>query len=155
MNNINADLLQWFVTFFDKMSTSGSGAARFTNKSAIKNQNMLNLELNGEQLDNIRGVDLFDMQQRNKFIKETCFTLCVMDIFSKYACVVHLKDKKSSQPLMTFKKFQMNQDANQTKYGQIKGANFKIDHGNHGHMLLVILGTMKFLRSLMKKNGKK
>ena len=103
--------------FFDKMSASGSGVTTFANKSAIKNQSMLSLEQAEEQLENIRGVDLFDMQLRNKFVKETCFTLCVMDIFSKSTRFVHLKDKKSLQPLMIFKFFYMNQDANQTKYG--------------------------------------
>ena len=99
------------------MSALGSGAATFASKHDIKNQNMLNLGLAEEQLEKIRGADLFDMQLRNKFIKETCFTLCVMDIFSKYASVVHLKDEKSLQPLMIFKNFYINQDANQTKYG--------------------------------------
>ena len=103
--------------FFDKMSASGSGVTTFANKSAIKNQSMLSLEQAEEQLENIRGVDLFDMQLRNKFVKETCFTLCVMNIFSKSTRFVYLKDKKSLQPLMIFKIFYMNQDANQTKYG--------------------------------------
>ena len=105
--------------FFDNflMSALGSGAATFASKHDIKNQNMLNLGLAEEQLEKIRGADLFDMQLRNKFIKETCFTLCVMDIFSKHASVVHLKDEKSLQPLMIFKKFYINHDANQTKYG--------------------------------------
>ena len=62
--------------FFDNflMSASGSGAATFPSKYDIKNQNMLNLGLAEEQLENIRGADLFDMQLINKFIKETCFT---------------------------------------------------------------------------------
>ena len=34
------------------------------------------------------------MQLRNKFNKELRFLLCVIDIFSKYAWVVPLKDKK-------------------------------------------------------------
>ena len=35
------------------------------------------------------------MQLLNKYNKEIRFLLCVIDIFSKYAWVVPLKDKKS------------------------------------------------------------
>ena len=44
--------------------------------------------------DNIWGVDLADMQLLSKFNKGFRFLLCVIDIFSKYAWVVPLKDKK-------------------------------------------------------------
>ena len=43
--------------------------------------------------DNIWGVDL-DMQLLRKCNKGVIFLLCVIDIFSKYAWVVPLKDKK-------------------------------------------------------------
>ena len=45
--------------------------------------------------DNIGGSDLADMQLINKFNKRFRFLLCVIDIVSKYAWVVPLKDKKS------------------------------------------------------------
>ena len=44
--------------------------------------------------DSILGVDLADMQLLSKFNKGFRFLLCVIDIFSKYAWVVPLKDKK-------------------------------------------------------------
>ena len=44
--------------------------------------------------DNIWGVDLADMQLLSKYNKGIRFLLCVVDIFSKYAWVVLLKDKK-------------------------------------------------------------
>ena len=44
--------------------------------------------------DNIWGVDLADMQLLSNFNKGFRFLLCVIDIFSKYAWVVPLKDKK-------------------------------------------------------------
>ena len=44
--------------------------------------------------DNIWGTDLADMQLISKFNKGYRFLLCVIDIFSKYAWVVPLKDKK-------------------------------------------------------------
>ena len=43
---------------------------------------------------NIWGVDLADMQLLSKFNKGLKFLLCVIDIFSKYAWVVPVKDKK-------------------------------------------------------------
>ena len=44
--------------------------------------------------DNIWGADLADMQLISKFNKGVRFLLCVIDIFSKYAWVIILKDKK-------------------------------------------------------------
>ena len=44
--------------------------------------------------DNIWGVDLADKQLLSKYNKGIRFLLCVIDIFSKYAWVVPLKDKK-------------------------------------------------------------
>ena len=44
--------------------------------------------------DNIWCADLADMQLISKFDKRFRFLLCVIDIFSKYAWVVPLKDKK-------------------------------------------------------------
>ena len=44
--------------------------------------------------DNIWGVELADMQLLSKFNKGFRFLLCVIDIFSKYAWVIPLKDKK-------------------------------------------------------------
>ena len=44
--------------------------------------------------DNIWGADLADMHLISKFNKGFRFLLCVTDIFSKYAWVVPLKDKK-------------------------------------------------------------
>ena len=44
--------------------------------------------------DNILGLDLADIQLRSKFNKGFRFFLRVIDIFSKYARVIPLKDKK-------------------------------------------------------------
>ena len=44
--------------------------------------------------DNIWGVDLADMQLISKHNKGIRYLLCVIDLFSKYAPVVSLKDKK-------------------------------------------------------------
>ena len=44
--------------------------------------------------DNIWGVDLADMQLTSKYNKGITYLLCVTDLFSKYACVVPLKERK-------------------------------------------------------------
>ena len=46
-------------------------------------------------IDNIWGADLADMQLLSNFNKRFWFLLHVIDIYSKYAWVVPLKDKKS------------------------------------------------------------
>ena len=45
--------------------------------------------------DNIWGVDLADMQLTSRFNKKIRYLLCVIDLFSRYAWVVPLKDKNS------------------------------------------------------------
>ena len=55
--------------------------------------------------DNIWGDDLADMQLISKFNKGTRFLLCVIDVFSKYAWVIPLKDKKVLLLFMLFKGF--------------------------------------------------
>ena len=52
--------------------------------------------------DNIWGADLADMKLINKFNKGVSFLLCVIDIFSKYAWVVPLKNKKCVSIVNTF-----------------------------------------------------
>ena len=54
--------------------------------------------------DNIWGDDLANMQLIRKFNKGIRFLLCVIDIFSKYAWVARLKDKKRTAVTNAFQK---------------------------------------------------
>ena len=54
--------------------------------------------------DNIWGADLADMQLLSKFNKGFRFLLCIIDIFSKYAWVIPLKDKKGISIVNAFQK---------------------------------------------------
>ena len=47
--------------------------------------------------DNIWGVDLADMKLLSRQNKGIKYLLCVIDLFSKYAFVVPLKDKKGKK----------------------------------------------------------
>ena len=97
---------------FDKKST-GSGIAN----NEIKQNLQLAEELHKPIItkfkkikvysgfkDNIWGADLADMQLISKFNKRFRFLLCVIDIFSKYAWVVPLKDKKGISIVNAFQK---------------------------------------------------
>ena len=54
--------------------------------------------------DNIWGVDLADMQSLSKFNKGFRYLLCAIDLFSKYAWVIPIKDKKGTSIVNAFKK---------------------------------------------------
>ena len=55
-------------------------------------------------IDNIWGTDLADMQLISKFDKGICFLLCVIDLCSKYAWVLPLKDKNGITITNAFQK---------------------------------------------------
>ena len=99
--------------FFDKKSV-GSGAKRVNTKIAPQNQQLAE-ELHKPIVkkfkkrkvystfkDNIWGAELADMQLLNKYNKGIRFLLCVIDIFSKYAWVVPLKDRKGISIVKAF-----------------------------------------------------
>ena len=57
--------------------------------------------------DNICEVDLADMQSLSKYSKGIKYLLCAIDLFSKYAFAVPIKDKKRTSIVNAFqKKFQ-------------------------------------------------
>ena len=95
--------------FFDKKS-NGSGTANEPNyqlanelhKPIIKN--FKKRKIYSSFRDNIWGVDLADMQSLRKYNKGIKYLLCAIALFSKYAWVVPLKDKKVLVLLMHFKK---------------------------------------------------
>ena len=56
-------------------------------------------------IDNIWDADLANIQLISKFNKGFRFLLCDIDIFSKYAWVIPLKDKKGISISKYFKRF--------------------------------------------------
>ena len=97
----------------DKKS-KGSGA-RHVNAKVIPQNQQLAAELHKLSIkkfekrkvhaafkDNIWGADFTDMQLLSRYNKGIRFLLCVIDIFSKYAWVVPLKDKKAISVVKAF-----------------------------------------------------
>ena len=95
--------------FFDKKSI-GSGTAKASSlkladelhKPVIKKFNKRNVYLQFK--DNIWGVDLADMKLLSKQNKGIKYLLCAIDLYSKYALVVPLKDKKGISIVNAFDK---------------------------------------------------
>ena len=54
--------------------------------------------------DNIWDVDLADIQSLTKYNKRTKYLLCAIDLFSKHAWVVPLKDKRGISIVNAFQK---------------------------------------------------
>ena len=54
--------------------------------------------------DNIWGVDLADMQSLSRYNKGFKYLLCAIDLFSKYAWVIPIEDKKGTSIVTAFKK---------------------------------------------------
>ena len=107
--------------FFDKKSSGGEvkraertrTASGAINKSNAKLANELHKPViktfNKRKVyssfkDNIWGVDLADMQLLSRKNKSIKYLLCVIDLFSKYAFVVPLKDKKGASVANGFEK---------------------------------------------------
>ena len=99
--------------FFDKKS-KGSGVKHINTKLIPQNNQLADKlhkpiirkfekrKVHAAFKDNIWGADLADMQLLSKYNKGIRFLLCVIDIFSKYAWVVHLKDKKGISIVKAF-----------------------------------------------------
>ena len=65
------------------------------------------------------------MQSLSKYNKGINYLLCPVDLFSKYAWVVPIKDKKGINIVNAFKEI-ISKEKNRNKYGLIKVANFII-----------------------------
>ena len=74
--------------------------------------------------DNIWGADLADMQLISKFNKGFRFLLCDIDIFSKYARVVPLKDKKGLSIVNAFQSILKDFNRKPDKIWVDKGSKF-------------------------------
>ena len=74
--------------------------------------------------DNIWAADLADMPLISKFNKGFRFLLCVIDIYSKYAWVVPLKDKKAISIVNAFQSILKKSNRKPNKIWVDKGSEF-------------------------------
>ena len=74
--------------------------------------------------DNTCGADLADMQLLRKYNKGIRFLLCVIDIFSKFAWVVPLKDKKGVSIATAFQSILKQSNRKPNKIWVDKGSEF-------------------------------
>ena len=108
-NGYQRGLASMVCKFFDKKS-KGAGI-----KNGIKENQQLANELHKPTIrksknekvhysfkDNVWGVDLADVQLIRKYNKVIRYLLCIIDLFSKYAFVVLLKEKKGTIIVNTF-----------------------------------------------------
>ena len=120
--------------FFDK-KTKGNGVT-LANKSIPQNEQLAE-ELHKPIIqkfnkrtvyatfkDNIWAADLADMQLIIKFNKGFRFLLCVIDIYSKYAWVVPLKDKKGVSIVNAFQIILKKSNRKPSKIWVDKGGEF-------------------------------
>ena len=113
-NGYERRLASMVYTFFDKKS-KGSGLKQNQENSLQNSQSANELhepiirkfgkrKVYSSFMDNILGVDLADMQLISKHNKGIRYLLCTIDLFSKYAWVVPLKDKKGVSIVNAFQK---------------------------------------------------
>ena len=126
--------------FFDK-NTKGSGITMLANKSAIKSTpqiQQLAEELHKPIIKKFTKTRVYsafknniwgaDMQLIRKFNKGFRFLLCVIDIFSKYAWVVPLKDKKGVSIVNAFQSILKKSNTKPNKIWVDKGSEVYNSH---------------------------
>ena len=75
-------------------------------------------------INNICGSDLADMELISKLNKGFRFSLCVIDIYSKYALVILWKDKQGTTIMNTFQKILKKSNRKPNKIWVYKGSKF-------------------------------
>ena len=129
--------------FFDKKPasltdkfTKGSGITTLTNKSLSQNQQLAEelhkpiikkfnkRKVHAAFKDIIWGADLADMQLISRYNKGIRFLLCVIDIFSKYAWVVPLKDTRGVSIVTAFQSILKQSNRKPNKIWVDKGSEF-------------------------------
>ena len=130
--------------FFDKKSTgNGFKKLKNTTKSTAeptalaRNSSILADELHkpiikkfdkrkvySQFKDNIWGVDLADMQSLSRKNKGIKYLLCAIDLYSKYAFVIPLKDKKGIRIVNAFNKIRKQSNRKPNKIWVDQGGEF-------------------------------
>ena len=108
MMDINMDLLQWFISPLKSKAR----------KAHLKRKAYLPF------INNIWCGDLADMQLISKCNERFRFLLCIINIYSKYAWVIPLKDKKGTTITNAFQNFLEASNHKPNKIWLDKGSEF-------------------------------
>ena len=121
--------------FFDKKS-AGKGVKHVNTKVTPQNQQLAEelhkpiirkfekRKVHTSFKDNILGADLADMQLLRRYNKGIRFLLCVIDISSKYAWVVSLKDRNGISIVKAFQSILKQSNRKPNKIWVDKGSEF-------------------------------
>ena len=125
------------VAQLDKKTMSGKGNAKHSSLERTENNKILAEELHkpafkkfnkrkvySQFRDIIWEVDLADMQSLSKKNKGIKYLLCAIDLFSKYAFVIPLKDKKGISIVNAFNKIIKHSNRKPNKIWVDKGSEF-------------------------------
>ena len=95
---IREDWVLWFNNFFDK-KYSGGGITNASNYQLADERHkpiirkFKKRKVYSSFRDNIWRVDLTDMQSLSRYNKGIKYLFCAIDLFSKHAWVIAMKDK--------------------------------------------------------------
>ena len=103
--------------FFDKKSKGSGTINEFSYQLANELHKPIIGKLKKRKVysyfkDNIWGVDLADMESLSRYNKGFEYLLCAIDLFSKYAWVIPIKDKKGTSIVNAFKKIILKRKPN-------------------------------------------
>ena len=104
------------------MNISNKQIAKELNKPVVRRFNKR--KVNSPFIDNIWGTDLVDMQLISKFNRGFRLLLYVIDIYSKYALVIPLKDKKGIAITNAFQKILDESNCKSNKILVQRGSEF-------------------------------
>ena len=98
--------------------------------------------------DNTWGVDLADMQSLSRYNKGFKYLLCAIDLFSKYAWVIPIKDKKGTSIVNAFKKIVSKRQRKPNKILVDQGSEFY----NQSFKDFSKISNIEMFSNLMKEN---
>ena len=127
--DISMELLQWLINFWVRKLLveqlrviSNKELANELHKPIIRK--LEKRKVRSPFIDNIWGADLAVMQLISKFNKGFAFLLCVVDIYSKYAWVVLLKEKQGITITNAFQRILVESNRKPNKIWVSKGSKF-------------------------------
>ena len=103
-------------------NNSGKELLKEVHKPIIRNFNKI--KVHALFIDDIQGVDLAHMQLRSKFNEGFSSSLCVIDIYNKYAWVIYLENKKVITITNAFQKVLKKSSRKSNKIFVNKGNDF-------------------------------